>query len=110
MNSMTSQRFSIPLIMTGVAFLIASFSMFIVTQTEQALVLQFGKTKRTIQEPGLHFKLPFIENTVFYDKRLLDLNLSQEEVIATDQKRLVVDSYLRFKIVDPFALLSNAGQ
>ena len=109
MKSQFSQRFTLPLMLLGVTVVFLSFSLFIVNQTEQALVLQFGKTKRTVQDPGLHIKLPFLENTVFYDHRLLDLDLSPEEVIASDQKRLVVDSYLRYKIVNPLRFYQTLG-
>lgn len=74
---------------------------FIVDQREQALVLRFGDPQRVVQEPGLKFKAPFIDNVVFFDKRLLDLDNPPEEIIAADQKRLVVDSFVRFQIVDP---------
>jgi membrane protease subunit HflC len=76
-------------------------SMFIVEQTQQALVLQFGEPKRDVQEPGLKFKLPFIQNVVYFEKRILDLDPPKQQVILADQKRLDVDSYARFRIRDP---------
>ncbi len=76
-------------------------ALFIVDQTEQALVLQFGQPRRVIRDPGLWAKRPFIENVILYDKRLLDFEPPPEEVIASDQKRLVVDTYTRYRIVDP---------
>ncbi|MGI9382819.1 MAG: protease modulator HflC [Methyloligellaceae bacterium] len=79
----------------------AYLTLFTVHQTQQALVLQFGEPKRVITEPGLNWKIPFIQNVDFFDKRILDLDTSPQEVIASDQKRLVVDSFARFKIVDP---------
>ena len=75
--------------------------MFVVHQVQQVLVLQFGDPKRVIKEPGLKFKLPLIQNTVDYDKRVLDYDLPVEEIIASDQKRLVVDPFARYKILDP---------
>ena len=75
--------------------------MFVVHQVQQVLVLQFGDPKRVIKEPGLKFKLPLIQNTVDYDKRILDYDLPVEEIIASDQKRLVVDRFARYKILDP---------
>ncbi|MBL8566137.1 MAG: protease modulator HflC [Hyphomicrobiaceae bacterium] len=75
-------------------------SAFIVRQTEQAIVLQFGKPKATITDPGLHWKIPFVETVDYFDKRILDLDSSPQEVIASDQKRLVVDSFARFRITD----------
>tara|TARA_Y100001949_G_C15934818_1_gene307390 strand:+ start:118 stop:993 length:876 start_codon:yes stop_codon:yes gene_type:complete len=82
-------------------FLTAYGSMFVVHQVQQVLVLQFGDPKRIIKEPGLKFKLPLIQNTVDYDKRVLDYDLPVEEIIASDQKRLVVDPFARYKILDP---------
>ena len=84
-----------------VALFLVMSTLFIVDQTEQALVLQFGEPRRPISEPGLHFKRPFLENVVYYEKRLLDFEPPPEEVIASDQKRLVVDTYTRYRIVDP---------
>ena len=81
----------------------ASFSAFFtVNQTQQALVLQFGEPKRTIQEPGLAFKLPFIQDVIYYEKRVLSLiPQDAEEVILSDQKRLQVAAYARYQIEDP---------
>jgi membrane protease subunit HflC len=76
-------------------------SLFIVDQTEQALVLQLGQPRRVIRTPGLWIKRPFIENVIYYDKRLLDFEPPPEEVIASDQKRLVVDTYTRYRITNP---------
>jgi membrane protease subunit HflC len=84
-----------------VLFGIAS-AVFTVNQTQQALVLQFGEPKRTIQEPGLAFKLPFIQDVLFYEKRVLSLiPQDAEEVILADQKRVVIDAYARYRIMDP---------
>jgi modulator of FtsH protease HflC len=84
-----------------VAGIVAMSSMFIVDQTEQALVLQFGQPLRVIRTPGLRFKQPFIQNVIIYDKRLLDFEPPPEEVIASDQKRLIVDTYARYRITNP---------
>lgn len=81
--------------------ILAMSALFIVDQTEQALVLQFGQPRRVIRDPGLWVKRPFIENVIFYDRRLLDFEPPPEEVIASDQKRLVVDTYTRYRITDP---------
>ena len=103
-------RLAIPLLALAVVLLIViSGSVFTVDQTEQALVLQFGKPVDPINEPGLHFKLPLIQNVVFYDKRILYLEPSAEEVNAADQKRLVVDSYARYRIVDPLQFYQSVG-
>ena len=92
-----------------VALIVISSSVFTVHQTEQALVLQFGKPVRPISEPGLQFKIPLVQNVVFYDKRILYLEPSAEEVNAADQKRLVVDSYARYRIVDPLQFYQSVG-
>ena len=98
---MASLRF-ITLTILGVLGIGAYSSLFTVDQTQQALVIQFGDPKRTIQEPGLAFKLPFIQDVVYYEKRVLSLiPQDAEEVILSDQKRLQVDAYARYKIDDP---------
>jgi membrane protease subunit HflC len=75
--------------------------LFVVDQTEQALVLQFGQPRRVIRDPGLWVKRPFLEDVILYDNRLLDFEPPPEEVIVSDQKRLVVDTYTRYRITDP---------
>ncbi len=80
----------------------ASSALFIVNETQQALVIQFGEPKRTVDQPGLKFKLPFIQDVIFFEKRVLSFIPDEgEEAILKDQKRLKVDTYARFKIVDP---------
>ena len=77
-------------------------SFFTVDQTKQAIVLQFGEPKRVVNKPGLNFKFPFIQDVTYFEKRVLSLVSSDsEEVILSDQKRLEVDTYSRFKIIDP---------
>jgi membrane protease subunit HflC len=88
---------------------IAFQSAFIVKETNQAIVLQFGNPKKIITEAGLKFKLPFIQNVVFIDKRILNLDNAPEEVIAADQKRLIVDAFARFQIVDPLKFYISVG-
>lgn len=81
---------------------IAVNGLFIVQQTQQGIVLQFGEPKRTIQKPGLNWKMPFIQNVVFYENRVLSMVSSDsEQVILADQKRLEVDTYARFRIINP---------
>ena len=75
-------------------------SIFTVFQTQQAIVLQFGNPKQIIREPGLHFKAPW-QNVLYLDNRILNLDVHPQEVIASDQKRLVVDAFARFRIIDP---------
>ena len=90
------------LVVVALILAAVSSSLFTVNQTQQALVLQFGEPKRTIQEPGLAFKLPFIQDVTYYEKRVLSLiPQDAEEVILADQKRLQVDAYARYKIEDP---------
>jgi len=84
-------------------------SLFVVKEINQAIVLQFGDPKKVIVEPGLQVKIPFIQNVVFLDRRILNLDAPPEEVIASDQKRLIVDAYARFKIVDPLKFYISVG-
>ena len=93
----------------GVIAVVAFFSIFIVKEVNQAIVLQFGDPKRIITKPGLNFKLPFIQNVVFLDKRILNLDAPPEEVIASDQKRLIVDAFARFQIIDPLKFYISVG-
>ncbi len=99
----------IAVVLGGVAVVITLSAAFIVDQTEQALVLQFGEPRRVIQEPGLNFKTPFIQQVVRFDKRLLDFDNAPEEVIASDQKRLVVDAFVRYHITDPLKFYQTLG-
>ena len=81
---------------------VALNGLFIVQQTQQGIVLQFGEPKRTLQDPGLNWKIPFIQNVVFYENRVLSMVSSDsDEVILADQKRLEVDTYARYQIVNP---------
>ena len=85
------------------------FSVFTVKEVNQAIVLQFGDPKKIILEPGLNFKIPFIQNVVFLDSRILNLDTPPAEVIASDQKRLIVDALARFQIVDPLKFYISVG-
>jgi membrane protease subunit HflC len=89
--------------------LIAYNSLFVVQEISQAIVLQFGDPKKIITKPGLNYKIPFIQNVVFLDRRVLNLDNPPEEVIAADQKRLIVDAFARFKIVDPLKFYISVG-
>ncbi|HTJ64035.1 MAG TPA: protease modulator HflC [Alphaproteobacteria bacterium] len=84
-----------------IALLVLTGSFFTVSETEQAIVLQFGAVKRIEQNAGLKFKVPLVQDVVFYDKRLLDIESPPQEVILSDQRRLVVDAYAVYQIVDP---------
>lgn len=95
------------LIILGVGAFAAYNAYFIVHQTQTALVLRFGEPKQIVTTPGLNFKIPFAENVEYFDKRILDLNLPQKEVIAADQKRLVVDAFARYRIADPLLFFQS---
>ena len=84
-----------------VAGVVGFSSMFTVHQSEQALVLQLGNPVKVVQQPGLHFKLPFIQNVQSFDRRVIDFDASAEEVPTQDQKQLVVDAFARYRITDP---------
>jgi membrane protease subunit HflC len=84
-----------------IVLLIALSCFYTVKQTEQALVLQFNAPREIVTDPGLHTKIPWVQSVVFIDKRLLNLEAPSEEVIAEDKKRLVVDAFARWRIVDP---------
>jgi len=100
-------KFILPIII-AIGF-VAYLSFFAVKEINQAIVLQFGDPKRVIAEPGLQIKIPFIQNVVFLDRRILSLDPAPEEVIASDQKRLIVDAFARFKIVDPLKFYISVG-
>ena len=104
--------------MRGVKFIVPAIllvgvvvfqSLFIEQEISQAIVLQFGDPKKIVTKAGLNFKLPFIQNVVYLDKRILNLDNDPEEVIAADQKRLIVDAFARFKIVDPLKFYISVG-
>jgi membrane protease subunit HflC len=88
-------------VLLGAAAAAVYASAFIVHQNEQALVLEFGKPKRVVSQPGLNWKLPLVETVDIFDKRILDIDTQTQEVTASDQKRLIVDAFARYKIVDP---------
>jgi membrane protease subunit HflC len=104
---MKAGKIVLPLIIILAA--ISFFSIFTVKETNQAIVLQFGDPKKIITSPGFQMKLPFIQNVVFLDRRILSLDPPPEEVIASDQKRLIVDAFARFKIIDPLKFYISVG-
>jgi len=104
---MKLSKFLLPIIIV-IGFTVY-LSFFTVKEINQAIVLQFGDPKRVIAKPGLQVKIPFIQNVVFLDRRILSLDPAPEEVIASDQKRLIVDAYARFKIVDPLKFYVSVG-
>ncbi|MEE8633308.1 MAG: protease modulator HflC [Methyloceanibacter sp.] len=97
------------LLLVGIAVVAAYLTLFTVYQTQQALVLEFGKPKRLVTTPGLSYKIPFIQSVSFFDKRLLDLDSAPQEVIAADQKRIVVDAFARWRITDPLLFYQAVG-
>ena len=104
-----NKRLAILGIVIVVLGILASASLFTVNETQQALVLQFGEPRRVIQEPGLKAKIPFIQNVVIYDRRVLDLDPPVEQVILADQKRLDVDAFARYRITDPLRFFQSVG-
>ena len=104
---MKAGKIVLPLII--ILAVISFFSIFIVKETNQAIVLQFGDPKKIITSPGFQMKIPFIQNVVFLDRRILSLDPPPEEVIASDQKRLIVDAFARFKITDPLKFYISVG-
>lgn len=105
MNKPFLAVFGLIIVVAGVT---AYGALFTVHQTQQALILQLGNPIRTVPEPGLHFKLPFIQNIEFYDRRILDLDPPVQEVILLDQKRINVDAFARYKIVNPLEFRKRA--
>ena len=104
---MKFQKFLLPIII--IIGVVTFFSVFVVKEINQAIVLQFGDPKRIITTPGIQVKIPFVQNVVFLDRRILSLDPAPEEVIASDQKRLIVDAFARFKIVDPLKFYISVG-
>lgn len=104
---MKLNKFILPVIIV-IGFVIY-LSLFVVKEINQAIVLQFGDPKKIISTPGLQVKIPFIQNVVFLDRRILSLDPAPEEVIASDQKRLIVDAFARFKIIDPLKFYVSVG-
>jgi modulator of FtsH protease HflC len=91
------------------AIVIGYGAFFTVDQTEQALVIRLGEPVRVIADPGLYVKWPLIDSVVALPKRILDLEAPSQEVIASDQKRLVVDAFARYRVVDPLRFYQTVG-
>jgi membrane protease subunit HflC len=92
---------TIAIVAVVAALFVVFNALFIVDQRQQAIVTQFGNPVRTIKEPGLGFKIPFIQTVILFDKRILELDAPPEEVIASDRRRIVVDAFARYRISDP---------
>ena len=95
-------------VLVFVATIVTASAVFTVHQTQQALILQFGNPIRVIKNPGLHIKIPFIQNAEFYDSRILDLDPPAQEVILADQKRVNVDAFARYRILEPLEYRKRA--
>jgi membrane protease subunit HflC len=99
----------VAVVLIAAALIIGYSSLFAVYQTQQALVVRLGKVVRVVSEPGLNVKVPFVDTVIAIDKRILDLEAPAQEVIASDQKRLVVDAFARYKIKDPLRFYQTLG-
>jgi membrane protease subunit HflC len=99
----------VTLIALFVVVIVGYSSVFTVSQTEQALVVRLGRPVDVVSEPGLNFKAPFIDTVISIDKRILDLENPSQEVIASDQKRLVVDAFARYRIKNPLRFYQSIG-
>jgi len=96
-------------VVVAAALIVGYSSLFTVYQTQQALVIRLGEPRPPVPNPGLHVKAPFIDSVVYIDKRILDLEAPPQEVIASDQKRLVVDAFARYRIKDPLRFYQTLG-
>ena len=96
-------------VVAAVGVLVASSTLFTVHQTQQVLITQFGQPIRVVTEPGLQAKIPFIQTVIAFDRRLLDFEAPGEEVILGDQRRLIVDSFTRYRITDPLLYFQTVG-
>ncbi|MCB5177168.1 protease modulator HflC [Microvirga lenta] len=97
------------LILLGLALIVLYSSVFIVQQTQYALVLRFGAVQSEIRDPGLHFKVPLIDNVTYFDKRVLDLDLPVQTLLSADRQNLEVDAFTRYRIIDPLKFYQAVG-
>ncbi len=95
--------------LAAIVLIALATSLFTVNQTEQVLITQFGRPVRVISKPGLQAKMPFVQTAISFDRRLLDIDFPPEEVILADQRRLVVDSFARFRITNPLQYYQAVG-
>lgn len=107
------RRWVIVFAVVAAVVVVWNFATFVVPQWEQAGVLRLGNWERTVREPGIYFKVPFIENVEYFDKRLLDYDAAPKELLTRDKQQLVVDNYTRWRIIDPLqfyqAVRNEAG-
>ncbi len=98
------------LLVVGIlAGVVAYFSLFTVHQTERAMVLQLGAVDRVIDKPGLNWKYPFVQNVVFFDKKLLEVDVPSREILIAGKKRIIVDAFARYRITEPLKFYQNIG-
>ena len=103
-----STRLIIMGVLLGLLAVVGASSLYTVNQIQQAIVLQFGKPVEVVKDPGLHRKMPFVWDVEYYDKRVLDFNLPLEEPISADQKKMLIDSFARYRIIDPLKAFQTA--
>jgi len=106
---MNSSLKLVSMVVLGAIALVAVLSAFVVQQTQQALVLRFGAINRVITDPGLKFKMPFIDTVITIDKRVLDLDLPVQEILASDQNRLSVDAFARYRITNALLFFQSVN-
>jgi membrane protease subunit HflC len=97
------------LIVATLVIITLQSSLLTVDQRQQVLILQFGEPIKVIDTPGIKFKMPFIQNAIYFEKRIIDLSLPEQEVIASDQKRLIINAFTKFKITDPLKFYTTVG-
>jgi membrane protease subunit HflC len=105
MNSQTKKILAI----TVFTLLLINSAIFTVDQRQQVLILQFGEPIRVIKKPGIRIKMPFLQEALFFDKRIINLSIADQEVIASDQKRLIINAFAKYRIVDPLKFYTTAG-
>ncbi len=104
---MTARAMTYLGLLLGLLAFVGAGSLYTVNQIQQVIILQFGKPVDVVKDPGLHWKLPFIWDVEHYDKRILDFNLPLEEPIAADQKKMLIDSFARYRITDPLKVFQT---
>ncbi len=109
MSDFATRKAYAPLIAAGAALFIGIMSTYIVPETRQAIITSYGQYKRTATKPGLHFKMPFIEQVQLIDNRILSVDMDTQEVLSTDQLRLQVDAFARFRIKNPLTMYRTIG-
>jgi len=106
---MKNMKIIIALIIVGGGMLLFGSATYQVKETEQAIVLEFGEWKETVQDAGIHFKVPFIQNVIFFDRRIRILDMAEMTVITADQKRMNVDAFAEYQIEDPLRVYQAVG-